>query len=292
MIDHLLQMSMWRSNIPEINRNSCGLALILALCYSFSLPCIASKKNPESSNHIAINKTVQNVLAPLKSFSLQETDSPATGFFRTNSDVVNAQLIYPFDLSPKWNIITRSNVPVVFQPPSTAAQQRIQGTGNAVSSAFLSPKHPGSFKWGIGPAAVFPTASNPRIGVREWGGGASLVLVKTGKRVVSGVFITQIWTNKDQFNQRINQLVIQPGINYNFPSGFYLTSTPIITAEWQRKPQWLIPVGGGVGKIFNVNGTPINLIAQSFYHVEKPLLTSLWSFRAHAQFFFDTPKWL
>lgn len=264
------------------------------ICFLFSLSCFAKEQTAaNTSEQIAINKVVQNSLALFKSFAIQDIDLPSTGVFRKNSNIANGLLIYPFNLSPQWNIITRTILPVVFQPPLVPRQERIQGTSNFVSTAYFTPKHPGTFRWGIGPTLVFPTASNHRLGVREWGGGASIVLVKIGARTVSAVFITQIWSNKNEINERINQFILQPIVNYNFPSGWYLTSAPIITSDWQRRrQQWVIPVGGGVGKIFNLNKIPVNLSAQTFYHVEKPLLVSPWSFRLQAQFFFDTPKWL
>jgi len=44
--------------------------------------------------------------------------------------------------------------------------------------------------------------------------------------------------------------VIVSLVNYNFPSGWYLTSTPTIVADWEadNDNRWTVPVGGGVGQ--------------------------------------------
>ena len=42
----------------------------------------------------------------------------------------------------------------------------------------------------------------------------------------------------------VNNMLIQYFINYDFP-GFYLTSAPIITANWEASEgqQWIVPLG-------------------------------------------------
>jgi len=44
--------------------------------------------------------------------------------------------------------------------------------------------------------------------------------------------------------------VIVSLVNYNFPSGWYLTSTPTIVADWEadNDNRWTVPVGRGVGQ--------------------------------------------
>ena len=39
---------------------------------------------------------------------------------------------------------------------------------------------------------------------------------------------------------------MQPFLNYNFPDGTYLTSSPIITADWKADSgqKYTVPVGG------------------------------------------------
>jgi hypothetical protein len=42
----------------------------------------------------------------------------------------------------------------------------------------------------------------------------------------------------------VNTFLAQPFINYNMAHGWYLTSSPLITANWLAAPgqQWVVPV--------------------------------------------------
>ena len=72
----------------------------------------------------------------------------------------------------------------------------------------------------------------------------------------------------------VNAMLIQPFINYNFPHGWYLASSPIITANWigASDNRWTLPIGGGFGKIFKFDHKfpPINLQLQAFDNVVRP----------------------
>ena len=88
----------------------------------------------------------------------------------------------------------------------------------------------------------------------------------------------------------MNQLLIQPFLNYNFGHGWYLTSSPIVTADWtaSASQQWTLPIGGGGGKLSRVGrvGLPINVQIQGFYNAVKPDNTGNWLLRFQFQFLF------
>ena len=62
-------------------------------------------------------------------------------------------------------------------------------------------------------------------------------------------------------------------MNYNFGKGWYVSSGPIITANWAAHGSdntWTVPVGGGGGRIIRIGKLPVNLQAQAFANVVKP----------------------
>jgi hypothetical protein len=85
--------------------------------------------------------------------------------------------------------------------------------------------------------------------------------LEKGDPWVYGVLVNNIWSLSDnKQGGSYNNGLIQPFVNYNFDSGLYLTSAPIITVNWKAESsqQWTVPVGGGVGKIFHFGKLPVN----------------------------------
>jgi hypothetical protein len=77
-------------------------------------------------------------------------------------------------------------------------------------------------------------------------------------------------------------------VNYNLPGGWYLVSSPIVTADWTATSgnRWNVPVGGGIGKIFRIGSQPMNASLQAF---DYPIHTSFgpsWAVRFQLQFLF------
>jgi hypothetical protein len=81
-------------------------------------------------------------------------------------------------------------------------------------------------------------------------------------------------------------MLLQPFANYNLADGWYLTSGPIVTANWEAgsSDRWTVPIDGGVGKLFKLGPLPINTSLQAYYNVEKPRYASEWQLRFQVQF--------
>ena len=80
----------------------------------------------------------------------------------------------------------------------------------------------------------------------------------------------------------MNQFLAQPFINYNLPKGWYITFSPMITADWKAPgpDQWTVPLGLGAGKIFKIGKLPFNGQVAAFYNVARPEIGPNWSVRA------------
>jgi hypothetical protein len=85
-----------------------------------------------------------------------------------------------------------------------------------------------------------------------------------------------------------NNGLLQPFLNYNFKGGAYLTSSPIITMDWQAKGsnRLTVPVGGGVGKLFRLGRLPVNTQLASYYNVVRPDFAPNWQIRLQVQAMF------
>jgi hypothetical protein len=85
----------------------------------------------------------------------------------------------------------------------------------------------------------------------------------------------------------VSEFLIQLFANYNFSKGWYVTSAPIITADWEASSdKWVVPIGGGVGKILKIGKQPVNMNVQVYYNLEAPDALGDWQGRFQFQFLF------
>ncbi len=201
-------------------------------------------------------------------------------------NILNIQPVWPFELNEDWNLITRTILPVVSQPAFTPAQDREFGLGDTVFTAFFSPKDSGEWIWGVGPALLLPTSTDDRLGAGEWGAGPSAVVLTIRGPWVVGSLFSNVWSFTG--DEQVNLFTWQPFVNYNLDDGWYLTSIPLITANWEADSSdtWTVPLGGGVGKVFRIGKQPMNVSAAAYYNVAKPDFGADWQMRFQVQFLF------
>ena len=232
-------------------------------------------------------RAAQNPVGDLISLPFQNNMNFDVGPDDRIQNVLNIQPIWPFGLGKNWNLITRTILPVISQPaPGT---DRTFGIGDLNFTGFISPKRPGKLIWGVGPVIVFPTATDDVLGSGKWSIGASVVALAMPGQFVLGALVSNVWSVAgDDARADVNFFFAQYFINYNFPGGWYLTSAPIVTANWEAASgeQWTIPFGGGGGKVFAIGRQPFNVNTQFFYNVEKPTSGPDWQWRVQIQLLF------
>jgi len=227
-----------------------------------------------------LQRAAQNPVADMMSIPLQNNTSFETGPLGRTQNVLNIQPVIPFNLSDDWNLITRTIIPVVNQPPLFDGMGRTCGLGNVNLSTFFSPREPGEWIWGVGPIFEFPTNTDDRLGSDNWSAGPSFVALRMDGPWVYGGLVNQLWSYAGD-DPEVNKMLIQPFLNYNMDAGWFLTSSPILTADWTADSdnQWTIPVGGGVGRLIRLGKLPVSITAQAYYNVESPRYGADWSAR-------------
>ena len=82
---------------------------------------------------------------------------------------------------------------------------------------------------------------------------------------------------RDDVNHFYSQLVV----NYNLDKGWYLVSAPTITADWNQESdnRWMVPLGGGVGRIVKIGSVPNDIRVQAFGYAAKPEFGPSWTLR-------------
>jgi hypothetical protein len=253
-----------------------GLALFLML----SVPAFAQED---------LAKQAQNPIANLISLPLQNNTNFGIGPDDETQNVLNIQPVWPLTLNDNWNLITRTIVPVISQPGAlTGGEGRVNGLGDTSFSAFFSPKDSARLTWGVGPILLFPTATDETLGSDKWGAGLSVVGLMMPGQWVFGSLFSNVWSFAGSGDQDVNLFTWQYFINYNLPKGWYLSSAPVITANWEAESgnQWTVPFGGGFGKVFHIGKQPVNGSTQAYYNVEKPEFGADWQLRVQLQFLF------
>jgi hypothetical protein len=242
-------------------------------------------------------KAAQNPVADMISVPFQNNTYFGIGPNRDTADVLNIQPVIPLSFGDV-NVINRVIAPPVYLPsltnglddlPQGIASGAQFGLGDINYTAFFSPARPSAFIWGIGPSVTLPTSTSDRLGSQKWSAGPSAVALITPGQWVIGALVRQLWSFAgSSARQNVNQTLIQPFINYNLPNGWFLSSSPIMTANWQSASgnRWLVPIGGGIGRLIKLGALPMQISVQAFDNVERPAGAPRWSLRFGVSFLF------
>ena len=170
-------------------------------------------------------------------------------------------------------------------PPSL---ERESGLGNIQYQGFFTPAKPGNIIWGVGPVFELPTNTSG-LGPDKWSAGPAAVALTMPGKWVLGALIQNIWSFAGPSGDPdVNKFTFQYFLNYNLGDGWYLTSTPIITADWEKSSsnQWTVPFGGGIGRLMRFGKLPVDFKLQAFGNVEKPEGGPDWSMMFAVKFLF------
>jgi hypothetical protein len=246
-----------------------------------------------ASDTAALAKATQNPVASLISVPLQNNSNFGIGQYNRTGDIFNIQPVIPMKLSDKLMLITRVIQPLVWQPyPSQPTGGQV-GIGDMNPTFFLSPAKPGKLIYGAGPAFILPTATSTQTGQGKFSIGPSVVALMQPGHWTVGVLINNLFSVAGSSHRPdVNQMLLQYFVNYNLKKGYYLTSGPIVTANWNSTGSvdaatgnnvpggtWTIPFGGGIGQIRRLGFQPINWTVQFYGNAVHPQGASPWSFK-------------
>ena len=271
----------------------------------------ATQPTPSAGGPGDLQKAVQNPVASLISVPVQNNSNFGIGPYGRTQNVLNIQPVVPIRASENWNVIIRVIAPVIWQPapgksnlevfgieentPEYLAAQGVQksagvfGFGDFTPTFFLSPAKPGKLIWGAGPVVILPTATSKVLGQGKLSMGPSIVaLVQPGKWTIGGL-VNNAWSVAGPSDRSsVSQMTLQYFVNYNLKQGWYLSSSPVIAASWKASTGnvWIVPVGGGVGRVFRLGLQPVNVAAQLYGNAARPVGGSPWGMRLQIAFLF------
>ena len=260
---------------------------------------VATEATPAAAANAAeLRKQAQNPVASLVSVPIQPSWNFDIGPHERVQNVWLVQPVIPTSISTNWNLITRWITPIVYQPippplvSGPAAQQTgVWGLGDMNPSFFLVPKK-SKVIWGVGPTFVLPTATNTKyLGQGKLSMGPTVVALVQPPHFTIGFLSNNYWSvagHSDLNKPAVNQFLLQYFLNYNMKKGWFLTTQPIITANWRASSGnvWTVPFGGGVGRVMKLGFQPVNVSVQFNGNAVHPANTSPWQPKCNLAFLF------
>jgi hypothetical protein len=247
---------------------------------------------PDNASGDALRKAAQNPIASLISVPLQNNANFGIEPGSRVQDVLNIQPVIPIGVSKDWNLIVRWITPIVWQPlPAEAPAPEVgkYGFGDMQPSFFFSPKKAGTLIWGAGPVFQLPTATDYYLGQGKVGLGPTVVVLTQPGNWTVGALANNVWSVAGSGGRpAVNQFLVQYFINYNLKKGWYLGTQPILTANWEASEggRWVVPFGGGVGRVMRLEMQPVNLQLGFYGNAVHPVNASPWSMRVMFVFLF------
>ena len=250
---------------------------ILFCC--FYLPIFSQSTENEKTSIEEMSKKRQDPVSGLRSVFLQEVLLPVADGTASSFSI---QPVYPFKLGSNLKLITYTIIPFQTVPPLTAGGTQEGGMGNILFNGYFSSiQKKGKLSWGIGPAMQIPTRTNAALGSNRLSIGPTVLLYMAGDKFSGGIVLQNYWSLGGTDINKVNSGSIQYIAYYNFPKGWFVESNATVVVNWlaSNGNQWLVPIGGGPGKTFQI-GTKSKLFysaaAQAFYNVERPDLIGNW----------------
>jgi len=243
-----------------------------------------------------LRAAVQNPVGAMYSLPFKFTFD--NGAPNGDAGFLNIQPVIPVTVG-KWNLINRAIIPLLSAPGGIAGLPGIPGAaepgsrktglGDINYSVYLSPAAGGRFIWGVGPSIMFPTATSDQLGAGKWSAGPTAVLLTQPKPWTLGILGRQLWSFAGESSRPdVTQFLLEPFVNYNLDKGWYLLTDMVMTANWDAPSSevWTVPIGGGVGKLFNIGKQALNAKVESYYNVVRPDSGPDWSIGFTLQFLF------
>jgi hypothetical protein len=267
--------------------------LILGVC---AATVHGSASPSRGADETELAKQSQNPVADLISVPFENNLYFDFGPTEEIANVLNLKPVIPVRLTDKVNLINRLIVPFIYlegqdsitkgDPEGGLGGATVFpgtddefGLGNITYQAFFSPAEPGPAIWGIGPTIVMPTSTDSKLGGNTWSAGPNAVVLAMPGSWVIGFLGQHVWSFAEHGSEPdVNSTLLQPIVNYNIAKGWYLSSVPVITANWEIDDEWTGPLGGGVGRLVRIGGKlPVDFKLAAYYNVEKPGFAPEWN---------------
>lgn len=223
---------------------------IIALLFITSMLSVYSQTSSDAAD---LAKKLANPIANMISIPFQNNLDMGIGQNNASRYTMNFQPVIPFSIGSKFNLITRTILPIINQNHITGYNQKQFGLSDATISAFLCPKNTkNGLTWGAGTILLLPTGTDKFLSSEKIGVGPSVVVLKQAHGWTFGALANQIWSIAGKAERtNVNQLFIQPFFTHNWKSGAGVGGNFEFTQNWESNTSilWFNPTISGITSI-------------------------------------------
>lgn len=245
-----------------------GLLLLTpaALAQEQAAPSSAGEASVDQGAELA--KQLANPIASLISVPFQLNIDGKVGPDREGERVtLNIQPVIPMGLNARWNIISRTILPVVWQSDIFPGAGSQFGLGDTVQSLFFSPAAPKGIIWGAGPVFLVPTGTDRLLGTEKWGTGPTAVALQQKGPITVGVLANHIWSFAGADSRSdVSQTFVNPFVSYITQTKTTFSLVADITHDWKGDAT-VVPLTGSVSQLVVVGTQPVSIAAAIRYYV-------------------------
>jgi hypothetical protein len=226
-----------------------------------------------------LSKKRQDPVAGLRSIYLQDVVLPIG---EGNANSFSIQPVFPIKVANNLKLITYTIIPFQSLPPLAPGSKTESGMGNILFNGYFSAiEKKSKISWGIGPAIQLPTRTNAALGSNTVSMGPTGLLYYGGDKFSGGTVVQNYWSLGGTGINKVNEFSLQYIAYYNFNKGWFLLSNTTLQANWlgDTGQQWFVPLGGGVGKTFQISKKSKLFYyadAQFFSNVVRPDIVGSW----------------
>ena len=223
----------------------------------------ASATTMGASQADELAKKLANPISSLISVPLQLNfdDGYAGGGSRWT---LNIQPVVPFVLNSKWNLISRTILPLVTQ---SGSGDRETGFGDITQSFFFSPApKPGAWIWGAGPVIHIPIGADA-FTADQWGLGPTAVALKQVGPWSYGALVNHKWGITGDAHESVTFL--QPFLAKGMGKGVTITGNLESTYDWIAE-QWTIPLNLQASKVTKLGSQSASVFGGARVYLDAP----------------------
>jgi hypothetical protein len=218
----------------------------------------------------ALANQVNNPAAPVTLIQFRDVLLPSVHGADGATNEFQIQPVLPLGPFPSLPILQLMKITLPF--PSLPSPTSAGGFGDMQVFDLISIKESWG-RWGFGPALVFPTASDSKLGQGKWQAGLSVALMYTGvKHLTAGAILQNPISFAGKSDRAdINNLIITPTLTYNLPDGWFAGLSDFNwTFDWKNDGAATIVLGAQVGRVFSVDTHGFSLSFEAGGAVTRP----------------------